>query len=130
MKKLKIMVVDDDKLFLEELKETLEMSGFEIFPVSDSKTAVKVADESKPDAVLLDMKMDGRSGFQVADDLRHFPSTSMIPIVAMTGCFTEKQHINFMKNLGINDCILKPFTPSDVIDKIQQLIGEAVRKVV
>jgi len=127
MRKLKIMVVDDDKLFLEELKETLEMSGFEIFPVSDSKTAIKVADEMKPDAVLLDMKMDGRSGFQVADDLKHFPSTSKIPILAMTGCFTEKQHLNFMKNLGIDDCILKPFNPSDVIAKIQLLVGTQVR---
>ncbi len=123
MRKIRILIVDDDKLFLQELKETLAMSGYEIFPVSDSRAAVKTADEVKPDAILLDMKMDGMSGFQVADDIRHFASTAKIPIVAMTGCFTEKQHLNFMKSLGIDDCILKPFNPADVIEKIEGLVS-------
>ncbi|MCB4791496.1 MAG: response regulator [Elusimicrobia bacterium] len=120
MKENKVLVVDDDTIFLDELKEMLVLSGYSAEGVSDSAIVVRTAEKIKPDVILLDLKMDGKSGFQVADDLKHFPATARIPIVAMTGYFTDKTHKLFMQRIGINDCIIKPFNPLDIITKIEQ----------
>jgi DNA-binding response OmpR family regulator len=121
MKKKRILIVDDDETFLEELDNTMQMCGYDTITRTSGKTVVKDADEKRPDVILLDMKINGKSGFQIADDLKHFPSTSDIPIVAMTGIFTERLHRTFMKGLGIDDCVLKPFNPLDIISKIEFL---------
>ncbi len=121
MKKKRILIVDDDETFLEELNNTMQMCGYDTITRNSGKTVVKDADEKKPDVILLDMKINGKSGFQIADDLKHFPSTSNIPIVAMTGIFTERLHRTFMKGLGIDECVLKPFNPLDIISKIEFL---------
>jgi response regulator NasT len=121
MKKKKILIVDDDETFLEELDNTMQMCGYDTITRNNGKNVVKDADEKRPDVILLDMKINGKSGFQIADDLKHFPSTSTIPIVAMTGIFTERLHRTFMKGLGIDDCVLKPFNPLDIISKIEFL---------
>jgi DNA-binding response OmpR family regulator len=122
MKENKILVVDDDIAYLSELQEVLVSSGYDAEVSSDSSFVVKMADRIKPDLILLDLKMYGKSGFQVANDLKHFPGTANIPIVAMTGYFTEKMHRTFMHRMGIKDCIIKPFNPQDIIIKIERNI--------
>jgi DNA-binding response OmpR family regulator len=123
MNKKKILIVDDDQIFLDELKEALRHGNFDIEYTTNASEVVKIADNIKPDLILLDMKIEGKDGFQVADDLCNFPGTKHIPIIAMTGYFTEKRHKAFMKSIGIRDCIYKPFNPAEVIFKIDVIIG-------
>jgi response regulator NasT len=120
MKRKKVFIVDDDKAFLDELKHMLVSNNYVVDAINEVSGVVKRAEEKQPDIIFLDMKMSGKTGFQVADDLKHFPTTCSIPIIAMTGSFTEKQHLNFMKSLGICDCIIKPFEPRDFISKIEE----------
>jgi CheY-like chemotaxis protein len=121
----KILLVDDDKEFLEELKEMLALSGYKVMGVADSVAAVNAARVTKPDAILLDLRMQAMSGFEVADKLKSFPETSLIPIIAMTGFYTLKEHAWLMNFCGIKRCIKKPFNPLDVIAEIEQAIKEA-----
>jgi DNA-binding response OmpR family regulator len=120
MKKKKIMIVDDNRPLLEELESALLSEDYDTSAVDDASSVVMTAEKLRPDIILLDMKMSGKSGFQIADDLKHFSATADIPIIAMTGHFMEKQHINFMKSLGISDCILKPFDTHALISKIRE----------
>jgi DNA-binding response OmpR family regulator len=119
----KIMIVDDNAEFLEELQEMLTQSGYttEIFP--DSTKAFAAAHTVKPDLILLDLKMSPKSGFQVADELRHSTEMKNVPIIAMTAFFTEKEHILMMKLCGIKAFILKPFKPVNLIAKIEFALG-------
>ena len=124
----KILLVDDDKEFLEELKEMLALTGYKVMGVADSVAAVNAARVTKPDAILLDLRMQAMSGFEVADKLKSFPETSRIPIIAMTGFYTLKEHAWLMNFCGIKRCIKKPFNPLDVIAEIEQAIKEADNK--
>ena len=124
----KIMIVDDDKEFLEELEETLSLSGYYTITIDDSTTAFDVASTMKPDIILLDLKMDKMSGFQVAESLKRFPTTSHIPIIAMTGVFNKKNHFSLMDLCGMDLCIEKPFNPLDVIILIEDLFREQKRQ--
>jgi len=120
----KILAVDDDKEFLEELKESLVNSGYDVTGVSEGNSAVKAARALKPTLILLDLKMSSMSGFEVADELKQFPETSSIPIIAMTGFYTMKEHSWLMNFCGIKKCFKKPFDPVEIIAGIEDVLSE------
>jgi two-component system, response regulator PdtaR len=119
----RILVVDDDKEFLEELKETLGLSGYDVVDVNNSISALDVARSLRPDLVLMDLKMPGKSGFQLADELRHLSELGNIPVIAMTG-FLKDDYIPLINICGIKKCLKKPFNPLDVIAHIEAALAE------
>ncbi|HOW43400.1 MAG TPA: response regulator [Candidatus Omnitrophota bacterium] len=123
--KKRIMVVDDDKEFLEELKETLLLSGYEVKEVRDSTKATGLAAEIKPDLILLDLRMQGMTGFEVANKLRAIPETKKIPILVMSGYFTEEKDGSLLSFFNMQNYLQKPFNPLDVIYQIERLLKEA-----
>jgi two-component system sensor histidine kinase ChiS len=116
--KKKILIVDDDKIFLEELKEIIEANGFAAVGLDDPFLVKEVIKKEKPNLILLDLKMPGRSGFQVADELKHATDVSRLPIIAMSGYFTQTEHSLLMQLCGIQECIKKPFIPAEMISLI------------
>jgi DNA-binding response OmpR family regulator len=116
----KVMVVDDDKEFLDEINEMLNLSGYETILLSDSRYAFMEVCKVKPDVILLDLKMDGVNGFELADELRSSPETKFIPVIGITGFYTEKEHQLLMRVCGIKQCLIKPFNPLDVIAAIER----------
>jgi len=120
----KILVIDDDDDFLSELHETLILSGYDTIAVNDGSAAFRIAREVKPDLILVDIRMNGLNGFQVADKLNQYVETSDIPVVAMSGHFTEEEHLHLMDILGIKALIRKPFRPLDVITHIEKFTKE------
>ncbi|MFA5339289.1 MAG: response regulator [Candidatus Omnitrophota bacterium] len=118
----KVMIVDDDTEFLEELNETMSMSGYEIIPVNDSVAAVEIASRTKPDLIILDLKMPGRSGFQLAEEIRRLPELEKTPIIAMSSFFKE-EYAFLLSIFGIKKCLKKPFKPLDVINAVEAAIG-------
>lgn len=119
--KNKVMIIDDDKELLEELKETLQISGYDVEAIDDAASALEAANSLKPDIILLDLKMPKKSGFQVADELKHLQELSHIPIIAITG-FLKEDYLPLMNLCGINRCIKKPFTPQDIISSIEETL--------
>ena len=117
----KVMIVDDDQEFLEELKETLNLSGYETVVVNDAALVADVAAKTKPDVVLLDIKMPGKSGFQVADELSHISHLSHVPIIAMTAFFKD-DYVPLMNISGIKKWLKKPFHPLDIIAQIEDVL--------
>jgi len=119
-----VMIVDDNREFLEELQETLSLNGYDTTAFSDGASALKMVNKVKPDIILLDLKLDKKSGFRVADELKHLPETTHIPIIAMTGFYTEKEHRILMNTCDIHTCIIKPFSPLDLIEEINEILQE------
>ena len=115
------MLVDDDKEFLNEMSEILKLSGYEVFLFSDSTNAAIEAIDLKPDLILLDLKMDNKSGFKVADELRSITATKDIPIIAVTGVFTRKEHKLLMKVCNFRESLIKPINPLDIIVAIERI---------
>ncbi len=124
----KIMVVDDNREFLEELDETLSLSGYETITYRDGESALRNMEKDKPDLVLLDLKMSGKSGFEVAGEINKNRNTKTIPIIAMTGFYTKDEHQILMKICGMEQCLIKPFNPLDVITKIARLLKKGATK--
>ncbi len=117
----KVLIIDDDKEFLEELSESLRLSGYEIIAAGDPVLALGIANAEKPDVILLDLKMPGKSGFLLADELRTFSGLADIPLIAMSGYF-KKGDSAFLGIHGFKNHIEKPFIPSDIITKIEEVL--------
>lgn len=119
--KKKILVVDDNKEFLVAIKDTLSLCYYEVVIVDDAVLALDTVIKTKPDVILLDLKMPGKSGFQIAHELKDCKEISRIPIIAITG-FLNEDYSSLMQICGIKHCIAKPFSPLEIIDNIETLL--------
>jgi DNA-binding response OmpR family regulator len=118
-----VMIVDDNVELLEELENLLKLGGYDVIAISDGTKVFEEALKIKPDLILLDLKMSPKTGFQIADEARNSMLLKDVPVIAMTGFFTEKQHQLMMKLCGIKTSILKPFRPLNLITKIEFALG-------
>jgi len=112
MRKKKIFVIDDDTIFLEELESTLDSNGYEPTVCNGGSETQVLLNKSKPDLILIDLKMEQMSGFQLAKEIRRSPDFKFTPIVAMTGHFKAAEHGLLMRICGIKTCLYKPFSPA------------------
>ena len=119
----KVMVVDDDKVFLNELKEMLSMNGYEVIAVADPMAALAVVAQKEPDCILMDLKMPGMSGIHLAYEVEKFLGSTETPIIAMSAYFDEGYDylINFCR---IKGCLKKPFNSSEAIAQIESALKE------
>jgi len=123
MRKTMVWIVDDDREFLAELREALVLSGYDAEAFSDAAAAKRRLRETLPDIVLFDLKMDGENGFQLAHELKHLPRTERLPMIAMTGHYTSKEHARLVERCGIDLCLVKPLNLADVTERIALLTG-------
>lgn len=122
MPKKKIMVIDDNKEFLEELQELLNLTGYDTAAFTNGTSALRMVSKIKPDVILLDLKLGKKSGFHVASELKRFRKTANIPIIGMTGFYVEKEHAKRMNTVGVKTFLIKPFDSSEAIAKIKAVL--------
>ena len=83
---MKILLVDDEKQICASLKKSLESAGeFSVETINDAAAAVPAAIKWKPDVVLLDVMMPGKSGSVIARELKENETTKDIPVIFLTG---------------------------------------------
>lgn len=116
-----VMIVDDDEIFLEELGEVLESSGYAMVTVNDPMQAIGVARSVRPKLILLDMKMPGKSGLEVAYEIQGVPELAGTPII-VTSAYVKKDNMPFLKACGIKKYLKKPFNPLDIIWQIEDVL--------
>jgi len=119
----KIMIVDDNREFVSELKETLNLCGYDTVAVSDSPDAAVLARRIKPDCIILDLKMDKMNGFQVAEELKKSGVTRTIPIIAMSGYFPVENTAALLDLSKMSAQIKKPFSVADLITELEKVLN-------
>lgn len=118
-----VVVVDDDADFLEELGELIRASGYEVEAVSDPLRAVGVIERTRPDVVLLDLKMDEKDGIEIAGELSENPATEGIPVIVMTGYYDEEKLEQIRSSGVVQSFLIKPLVVSDLMTKLEKVRG-------
>ena len=118
----KVLLVDDDADLLVELADSLEAAGYKVETFSDGEEALEAAGRLVPDIALVDLKMKGKSGFQVAEEIRRIEPVADIPIVAMTGYYTRPEDEKLMKKCGIEACLYKPFSAETAARRLNSIL--------
>ena len=118
----KILVVDDKREVVELVTATLEEEGYQIICVFDGREALEKIGKEKPDLVLLDIIMPKMDGFEVLSELKKDSRTKEIPIIVLTAK-GQKLDKDKGRRLGAEDYIIKPFSPSHLLRKIEEVLG-------
>lgn len=109
-----------------EIEEVLRMSGYDTTTFSYADEALENIHLEKPDVILLDLKMNGASGFKVADELQRSPEIARIPAIARTGVYTKGERMLPIKMCGFKKRLIKPANPLGIITAIAYALrGEA-----
>ena len=130
----RILVVDDEQDLCEILKFNLETEGYEVDTVNSAEEAMEKG-VGGYDLLLLDVMMDGMSGFQLAKQLKKDEETKDIPIIFLTARDSENDTLTGF-NLGADDYISKPFSIREVLVRVRAVMrrtaagGEEEKKII
>lgn len=114
----RILVVDDENNIREVLTHYLEAAGFAVLEAADGAAALRSAATSPPDLVVLDLMLPGIDGLEVCRRLR---AESAIPILMLTAKTEEEDTLTGF-GLGADDYVTKPFSPREVVVRVQALL--------
>jgi DNA-binding NarL/FixJ family response regulator len=111
----KILVVDDDRLVLATLTHGLAQAGYEVIDADNGDDAILLAREHKPELALLDIRMEGKSGFDVAAYLREY---CQIPFMFLSA-FSDDATVSQVKSLGALSYLVKPLDIQQIVPAVE-----------
>lgn len=119
----KILIVDDEVKVRKLIEVTLAGEKREILHAASGEEAIKMARETQPDIILLDIMMPGKyDGFEVCKVIKDDPGTSKIYVIMLTA---KGQQVDIERGIasGANDYFVKPFSPMELLDKIESILS-------
>ena len=119
-----VLVVDDEPDIREVIRFALEATGFETEEAADAGAALEMIRRNPPDLLLLDWMLPGRSGLDLAKQLKEDPRTEGLPIIMVTARTEERDLIKGLGG-GADDYITKPFSPRELIARLKALLRRA-----
>lgn len=118
----KILIADDDMLLVSLLEHKLRQSGYEVASVNDGQAALDQFAVFLPDLVVLDGMMPHLDGFQVLRELKRNAAWAKVPVLMLTARKQENDVVEGL-SLGAADYLVKPFSPSELVARIGQLLA-------
>jgi len=122
-KKTKILVVDDEPNIVQTLKDRLEMNDFEVTVAYNGSDGLKIAEQEKPEVILLDVIMPVMNGLEMLEVLRQRPWGKSVSVIMLTAR-SQTQDMARASACTIDDYIVKPFDLSELLEKIEGLLEQ------
>jgi len=123
-KQVNVLVVDDESAIREMIRFALSKSGMAVQCAASGKEALVKINQKSPDILLLDWMMPNMSGPELTRRLRKNPVTDNIPIIMLTARISEDDKVAGL-NAGADDYIIKPFSPRELIARINAVLRRA-----
>jgi len=127
--KISLLLVDDEKDFIETLAERLLLRDFNVATALNGDDAIKLVEENEFDVIVLDVQMPGKDGVETLKEINKIEQLSQV--IMLTGHATVKTAIEGMKN-GAFDYLMKPTDTNELIEMINkayQLVAEQRDKI-
>ncbi|WP_377272145.1 ANTAR domain-containing response regulator [Peterkaempfera sp. SMS 1(5)a] len=116
----RIVIAEDEALIRLDLKEMLEEEGYTVVgEAGDGETAVKLAEELRPDLVILDVKMPVLDGLSAAEQIHE---AHIAPTLMLTA-FSQRELVDRARDAGAMAYIVKPFSKSDLVPAIEMAVS-------
>ena len=119
----RVLVVDDDPLFRELFKHSLEFEGIEVEVAESGRKAVEIIMANPPDLLLLDLKMPGVSGYDVIRWVRNDSTYARMKVVVITGQTSVK---SAPEAKTVDAICIKPLAISALVEQVKTLMVESV----
>ncbi len=121
MRRGKVLVVEDDKDILNLIAWHLKAVDYEVLKAEDGISGINMALRERPDLIVLDLMLPGMNGLDVCKQLKKQKDAATIPIIILTARGEEADRILGLQ-LGANDYVVKPFSPRELVLRVQALM--------
>ncbi|MEA3277828.1 MAG: phosphate regulon transcriptional regulator PhoB [Pseudomonadota bacterium] len=116
-----ILVVDDEPDIREVIRFALEDAGFRVLEAGHADEARKLLLSESPDLLLLDWMLPGRSGLELAQQLKQSTKTRALPIIMVSARGEEEDRVKGL-DTGADDYIAKPFSPREMVARVNAVL--------
>lgn len=120
----RILVVDDEKMIRNVIKEYAEFDGFEVTEAEDGMEAVEICRKEDFDLIVMDIMMPRLDGYSAIKEIR---KTKQIPVIMLSARGEEYDKL-FGFEIGIDDYVVKPFSPKELLARIKAVLKRAAAK--
>jgi len=117
VRRLRILVVDDEERIRNFLRAKLKASGYEVLTATNGLEGLEQAQAQEPDLIVLDLLMPKMDGLEMLKELRTF---SEVPVIILTGKGADTDKIKGLQ-LGADDYLPKPFNPDELVARIEAI---------
>lgn len=116
-----VLVADDERDVLDLVASNLRTAGFRVLMADDGTSALETIRRETPDIAILDVMMPGMTGLEICRALRSETTTERLPVILLTARKSEIDRIVAFE-LGADDYITKPFSPREVVLRVQAIL--------
>jgi two-component system cell cycle response regulator DivK len=113
----KILIVEDNALNLKLLTDILEYHGYFVFSTSLGEAALDLAEQHRPDLILMDIQLPDISGTEATRRLKAYEQTRLIPIIAVTAFAMSGDREGILLS-GCDEYLAKPFKIADLLELV------------
>lgn len=119
----KVLLCDDEIHILRAAEFKVSKSGYDVRIARDGQEAWEMIQQELPDVLVTDVQMPRMNGFELSAQIRGDLKTKDLPILMLTAKGFELEHAELMNKWGIIDIVAKPFSPRELVRKIDQIVG-------
>jgi len=119
--KKKVLIVDDEPN-VRRLSRKILRNTFDVVEAEDGRQAIEIANNQKPDVILMDMMMPRMDGLSACHAIKKDPTTKSIPVIMVTTIDFEL-NIKLSQQMGATGYVTKPFSSQDLLGKIAQVMS-------
>jgi DNA-binding response OmpR family regulator len=121
---VRVLVVDDSEPYRQSAAQVMREAGFEVVTANNGFEALSLALKHQPHVVLTDVTMPGMDGWQLLRMIRARPTLRRTPVVFCTDLASDEERLRGYQ-LGVDDYLHKPFTPVELIARIERVLERA-----
>ena len=119
----KILIVDDTQSDIDLAKRYLKGLGYQLITCSRGTEALKIANENKPDLILLDVVLPDMDGFEIVRKLKAENKTRYIPVLMITSMHSDEFKLLSL-DLGVDDFLPKPIDKEELIVRVRSILKD------
>lgn len=118
----RIVLVEDEPNIIEAMSFLLRRDGWDVLAHANGETAAEAVRAARPDAVVLDVMLPGRSGYDILRELREDPALADLPVLMLTARGQKKDRA-MAAELGVTRFMTKPFSNAELLAVLGEIAG-------
>jgi CheY-like chemotaxis protein len=118
-----ILIAEDERDIREFLAVALQVSGFDVIQARNGEEALALANNHRPDLILLDIRMPKVTGFQACEALKSNPQTRDIPVIFLSA-YANQDEIRKGLALGADEYLTKPIAPDVLSQRVSDVLKQ------
>lgn len=121
-----VLLIEDEPNIIEAIRFLLTRDGWTVDTHSDGSDAVEVVQQARPNLVILDMMLPGKSGMDILRELREIGDLANLPVLMLTARGQSRDR-DMAEKAGVSRFMTKPFSNTEVLTAVRDLVAQASR---